>query len=368
MAHCDLTYQVALSMLSGIGGKLGRQLISTFGSPKKVLEASSQELIKTSCIGPKLSQSIIQERYDVLRRAEKEVQACTEKNISILFYTDKDYPSRLRRLADAPILLYQRGETDLNVHKVISIVGTRAADQYGARIIQEFLEELRQLEKLIVVSGMAYGIDIMAHREAIKQNIPTVGVMANGLDIIYPSVHKNTAIQMVNTSGCLLSENPLGTTPDASKFPARNRIIAGMSDIVLVVQAKNKGGALITASFANQYNVEVAAVPGNIHADNSQGCHQLIQQHQAHLITSAQELCTLMNWQEGPPQAIQKKLFIELSPEEALIHQHLSQKSMHMDELLSCTELTPGQLSNALLQLEFNGILQTLPGKRYILK
>ncbi|MEH0155338.1 DNA-processing protein DprA [Limibacter armeniacum] len=362
----DKRYQVALSLLPKVGGATCRQLLSYIGSAEKIFNSSFSDLIHVPQIGEKTARNILAHLDTALSEAETELAICQQHNIQPLFLSDTAFPTRLRNHHDCPIILYYKGNANLNASKVVSVVGTRNSTEYGKRITSLMISELQKLDDILIISGLAYGIDICAHRACLEHQIPTVGIMANGLKMVYPNAHYQTA-QTITQNGGLLTENPFHSKPDGAKFPARNRIIAGMSDAVIVVEAKAKGGALITAEFANDYGVEVFTFPGRITDTASEGCLNLIKQHKANLITDTEDLIQHMNWDKGNSQPIQKKIFIDLSPQEQMIMQLLHNSPMLIDDLCLQSKIPMGKLSGILLQLEFHGIVKPLPGKKYIL-
>lgn len=359
----DKLYQVALSLAPGVGNMISKQLISYLGSPEEILKTPLAKLIKIPGIGPKTAQGISNPSH--LLKAEKILKECSDDGSTIHYFTEPDYPSRLKLLDDSPCLLYKKGELNLNTPKSIAIVGTREATRYGKKITEELVEHLASID-CQVVSGLAYGIDIIAHKKCLEMGIPTVGVMANGINTVYPSEHKSIAKQMCQ-NGALLTENPPGSVPSPPKFPARNRIIAGMTDVTLVIEGATKGGALITASIANSYNKEVFAVPGPIDAKYSQGCNQLIRYHQAHIYTGFDDLTSIMNW--GDYETVQKT---RLKPDhltelENTVYDFLnsSQKSCTLDEISRLTQVSILELLPVLLTMEFSNLIKTLPGNEY---
>ena len=253
----EKVYQIALSMVPGIGDINARKLVSYCGSAKEIFNKNRSKLAAIPGIGTHTAQAI--HGFNAFAKAEDEVYACEKAGIDILFYTDKDYPYKLKQAPDSPIILYYNGEKVLNTEKIVSIVGTRNATSYGKLFVEKLIEGLIP-HKALIISGLAYGIDIHAHKSAISAGLPTVGVMASGLDIVYPNTHKGIAMQMLKDGG-LLSETPLGVKPEAHFFPARNRIIAGLADAIVVVEAARRGGALITAEIANSYSRDVLPFP-----------------------------------------------------------------------------------------------------------
>ncbi len=278
----------------------------------------------------------------------------------------------MKQVADAPSLLYFRGNCNLNNSRIIGLVGTRKATSYGRIVVENLMEELQKYNPL-VVSGLAYGIDIAAHRAALINRIPTLGVFASGLDIIYPALHKKTAIEMLEQGGWL-GEHPPGTQPEAHFFPARNRIIAGLCDAIIVVEAAEKGGALITADIANSYDREVFAVPGPINARYSQGSNNLIKRHQAHLLSSVKDLEYILNWdlalKESKTTKQEEKIPAGLTDQEEKVVGVLLSKGneLAIDDLSWQSQVPINQLAAILLNLEFKGLVKALPGKRFRLK
>ncbi|UII19303.1 DNA-processing protein DprA [Fulvivirga ligni] len=355
--------QLALNFIPGIGSYSIKQLVSYAGSASNVFQLTKSRLLKIPGIGKVTSEAILNNKP--LEKAEQELKRAEQANIKILLYTDAEFPKRLKQINDAPSLLYYKGNSDLNTSKIVAIVGTRNASEYGKEVTQTIIEKLKQHNTLIV-SGLAYGIDIQAHKHALKNNLPTIGVMASGVNIVYPALHKQVAIDMTEKGG-LISEHPLDTKPEPHRFPARNRIIAGMSDAIIIVEAAKKGGALITAEIANSYNKDVFAVPGKIADKYSQGCNNLIKSNKAHLMTGVEDLEYIMNWQlddEVPETVIDLE---NLSKEERQVILELKNEnnSILIDNLSWKTNIPVNQLSSILLSLEFQGLVKTLPGKRY---
>lgn len=358
--------QVALHFIPGIGHYLIKQLISYCGSAEEVFITPKNRLLKIPGIGAITANSIT--NHYPLKEAEKEFIRADKEDTKILLYSDADYPKRLKHINDAPSILYYKGNTSLNGRKVVSIVGTRKATDYGKSVVDVMVKELARHEPLIV-SGLAYGIDIQAHKASLKNGLPTIGVMAGGMNMIYPAVHKSTAQKMIDLGG-LLTEQRFDSQPDAPKFPARNRIIAGMADAVIVVEAAARGGALITAEIANGYNKDVFAVPGPIHHPYSAGCNNLIKSNKAHLLTSLADIEYIMNWttevKDDPSQILSAEI-AKLSGNEKLIADELVKNNgpLPIDKLSWSTQITVNQLASILLQLEFKGLVKSLPGKQY---
>ncbi|HYG02626.1 MAG TPA: DNA-processing protein DprA [Chryseosolibacter sp.] len=355
---------LALHFIPGIGDHLIRQLVSYCGSAERVFQLPKGKLLKIPGIGGVTADAIRQGKP--FADAEKEIRKADKEKVTLVFFTDENYPSRLRQINDAPSLLYLKGNIDFENPKVVGIVGTRKATAYGRDRVDELVADL-VAHKPLVVSGLAYGIDIHAHKQAVKHGLSTIGVMGSGIDVIYPASHKDTAKQMMENGG-IATEHRFGTLPDAHNFPARNRIVAGLCDCVIIVEAAEKGGALITAEIANSYNKDVFAFPGNIGQSHSAGCNNLIKSNRANLITTAKDLEYIMNW--DPATAPKKKPTQNLDkfqPDEQKVIRTLmeNKNQLAIDELSWKTNLPISQLASILLQLEFNGAITSLPGKRY---
>jgi DNA processing protein len=369
MEHRASVAEMALVMVPGIGDVMVKHLVSYFGSAEGVFRAQPGKLMKVPGIGEKTVQAIKTSQF--FDQAASEIDQLAQHGAFPVFYTSPVYPNRLKRVMNAPPILYFKGTADLNSPKVVSIVGTRNATDYGRACIDQLLGELQAMPGLLVVSGLAYGIDIYAHRTCLRLQIPTVGVMANGMDRIYPNVHRQSAQLMTENGGGLLTEIKMGVKPEAHYFPERNRIIAGMADVVVVVEAAEKGGALITAEFANSFGVEVMAVPGNIINPYSAGCNQLIKNHKAHILTKAQDLIELMNWDisgekshKKGPHLIEDEAWGE---EEKKVVALLRNGPMHIDELSYKSQIPLNRLASTLLALEFSGYVKPQPGKQFVL-
>jgi DNA processing protein len=356
-------FQVALSLAPRVGDMYAKQLISYLGSAENVLKTPKAKLLKIPGVGDKTATGISDP--SLLSKAEKILNDCEKDKVNILHFTDSEYPNRLKLLDDSPSLLYCKGDFDLNFEKGIAVVGTREATKYGAKICNEFIEQLLSIN-CVVVSGLAYGIDIIAHKKCIELGIPTIGVMANGIDSVYPSSHKSVALQMLE-NGALITENPPGSKPDAPKFPARNRIIAGMTDVTLVVEAAAKGGALITAEIANSYNKEIFAVPGNLDSPYSAGCNNLIKQHKAHLFTDFEDFASSMNWGKFEKKKKASPKELNLEGKQTQIYDLLlkNNRSYTIDEISRLTQISILELLPQLLDMEFANILRSVPGNEY---
>ena len=314
-------------------------------------------------IGPQTVDAILSKAY--LREAEEELSFIQKHKIELLWLEDVGYPKRLKHCEDAPLLLYFKGNGDLNPRRTVSIVGSRNATAYGKRICEQLVQDLQPYE-VQIISGLAYGVDVLSHRQALKHDISTIGVLGHGLDRIYPAAHRDIASKMLEHGG-LLTEFPSGTNPDRQNFPMRNRIIAGLADVTVVVEAAFKGGALITAEIANTYNRDVCAFPGGIDQEYSAGCNYLIKTHRAHLIRHAEDLGYLMNWDIEQKSTESRQLPLhpaDLSKDELKVYNFLrEQEQATIDEIALYCDWPQSKLAIILLEMEINGHLLSLPGK-----
>ena len=359
----DLLYQIGLSLLPEIGSISGRKLVNAAGSAKEVFKLPKKELLLIPGINRKMVNGI---NDTVLKQAEKEVRYIDKHNIRPLFFTDKDYPNRLKHCEDGPLILYFKGKTNFNVPRVISVVGTRIPSEHGKSICEKFIEEIAIADPLII-SGLAYGIDVCAHKAAMKHQLETVGVLGHGLDRIYPALNRKTAEMMLEHGGWLTEFLP-GTLPDRQNFPMRNRIVAGISDATIVVESKGKGGSLITANLAFGYNRDVYAFPGRPDDPLSRGCNNLIKNNIAMLINNGKDLLKSLNWepQDGKEKQVQKSLFQEFSSDEQKIVEIIMDSREHsIDEISIKSKLPASKTAALLLSLEFKGVVKSLPGKIY---
>lgn len=341
-------------------------MLREFGDAEQIFRLSKTALTKAPGIGVKrLGQADFDE---ALRRAETELMFIEKNNIDVLFYTDQRFPKRLKNCHDSPLLLYARGNANLNMQRVISIVGTRNATDYGRNLCRQLVEELQEYN-ILIVSGLALGIDVAAHKECLRTGVPTVGVLGHGHDRLYPSQNKGTAEKMLENGG-LLSEYPSGTNPDRENFPQRNRIVAGMADATVVVEAGLKGGALITAEIANSYNRDVFAFPGRLSDEYSEGCNFLIRNNKASLLTCVADLAYSLGWEKNtelkntPEQLIMP---IDLSDGERVIYDMIREHKnpLAIDDLSIKTNMPTSQLAMTLLDMELQGFIRSLPGKTY---
>lgn len=367
----EIISTIALTKLKGLGLLNARTLMDTLGSATEVF-AHRKDIVS---LIPDASQRLIAALADTgsaLKTAEEEMEFIEEKHLKALTLYDENYPQRLKECEDAPLVLYSCGTADLNSQRIISIVGTRKCSEYGREVCQNFIADLkRYYPDTLIVSGLAYGIDICAHRAALDNGMSTVGVLAHGLDTIYPSMHRKTAADMVHQQGGLLTEYTTHTTPEKGNFVRRNRIVAGMCDACIVVESSQRGGSLITAELALEYNREVLAFPGRVYDECSKGCNNLIRSQQATLITCAEDLLQAMGWknplEKAPRQkAVQQDLFPELTDEErAIVNTLKNVDDKHVNQIAIDTNIPYARVSMLLFDLEMNGIVKALGGARY---
>ena len=361
----DLVYQLALTLVPNIGDVHAKILIQHLGDAKSVFTARQSILEKIEGIGSVRARSIKQ--FDAYKSAEDELKFIEKYKIKTLFITDRDYPKRLLNCYDSPTILFYKGAADLNASRIVAIVGTRTNTEYGKQFTEKLVKDLED-QNIIIISGLAFGIDAIAHKSALKNNIPTIGVVGHGLDKMYPYEHTGMAKEMVKQGGGLLSEFFSGTKPDKHHFPLRNRIVAGLSDATVLVETHVKGGSMITAKLADAYNRDVFAVPGRTTDKASSGCNHLIKHNKAIMLTDSEELLDVMGWMEKKKNASkkQRELFIELSAEEKIVLQLLQEKeTVHIDEINLKSGLNSSAVAAAILNLELQNVIASLPGKIY---
>ncbi len=360
-------HQIALSMLQGVGPKTARLLVAYMGSATAIFESKSN--IKTTVPGFSRERFRSLNRTKALLDADNTMNFIEKNNISTHFFASNDFPYRLKQCPDAPIVLYSKGKPLLNYDRSVAVVGTRNMTPYGKMIVHRLIDHLKSFD-VQIVSGLAYGIDNEAHRRSVTNDLSTIGVLGHGLDRIYPARNRKTASDMLEArdSG-LLTEFPHNTLPDRENFPQRNRIVAGMTDATIVVESGAKGGSLITAHLANDYNRDVFAFPGNIDQEFSKGCNSLIANNKAHLITCGKDLTNLLEWEKsGVRKPIQGSLFENLNGDEKKIVKLIKEfEKVSLDVLSFRLKQPVGLLSGLLLGLEIKGIVMMLPGQKYML-
>lgn len=362
----QLQYQIALTLVPKVGGITAKKLIAYCGGVEAVFKEKKSALYKIPGIGHTVVNAL--KNHGIFEQARQEVEFINRYKIKPLFYTHPDYPTRLKHCDDSPILLFYKGTADLNKQKVIAIVGTRNITDYGRHKCQEIIEGLKKHDPLII-SGLAYGVDARAHKVSVDNHLETVGVLGHGLDMIYPPLNKPLAEKMIKSNGGLISDFVSKTKPDRENFPKRNRIIAGMADALIVVEAALTGGALITANIASSYNRDVFAVPGRTGDLYSQGCNMLIKTLKAALVENAGDIEQAMGWEEESRRnrlSIQQKLFMELDDQEKVIVELMKQNGdTSFDLMVQKSGVSFSKLSSLLLNLEFKGVISSLPGKMF---
>ena len=363
-----LKYKIGITLIKGVGNCVAKNLIAYLGCVEAVFKEKQQNLAKIPGIGDVLSKEITSQ--NVLARAEEEIEFITKNNIQTTYFTDRDYPYRLKECADSPIIIYSKGNCNLNDGKFIGVVGTRNATETGKENCKKLITDLSETNpNIVIVSGLAYGVDICAHKAALDAGLPTIGVIGHGLDRIYPAIHRSTAVKML-PQGALLTEYLSQTNPDRQNFVQRNRIIAGLCDAIVVVESAVRGGALITAEVANDYNRDVFAFPGRVNDEWSAGCNALIKNNKASLIETADDILRFMNWEKqnsGTASNIQTTLFLDLSDEEQTVVNVLrqNQDGIQLNELAIQLEKPISKISSMLLEMEFKGVVKCLPGNVY---
>lgn len=364
MQEEEIIYRIALTSVPGIGHYIARVLLSAAGSARDVFKMPAAKLEKIEGIGKTRASNI--KAFKDFSAAEREYDFCRRKDVRILSITDPAYPKRLLHCDDGPFILYTLGSADLNASKMIAIVGTRNNTDHG-RQVTESLTETLSAAGATIVSGLAFGIDTIAHKIAVKEGAPTIGVVGHGIDTIYPAQNRPLAKEMLENGGAIITEFPQGTKPDKQNFPSRNRIVAGMTDATIIVESNINGGSMITAVCAGEYNRDVFAIPGRFNDAKSSGCNDLIKQNLAALITSGEDVIKALGWNEksvAPKK--QRALFTDLSPEQKTILDLFENvESLHVDEIAFKTGMTQSALAQSLLFMEMENLIRSLPGKMY---
>ena len=363
MDYTYLHHQIGLTLLHNVGPVRARHLLELLGGIEPLFQLNNSEL--QAITGYKRSFFLGMKRDEALAESDRTINHLYKNDIRPSFYTDSTYPRRLGNCQDAPLMLYQKGALDLNDKQWVSVVGTRASTNYGKSIVQDLIESFRDRD-IVVVSGLALGIDGYVHNYCLDYNVPTVAVLGHGLDRVYPYRHRGLS-KRIEEHGSLITEFIPGTNPDRENFPKRNRIVAGMCDATIVVESKRRGGSLITADLANGYNRDVFAFPGSVYEETSAGCHELIKNDLAHLIQTPTDFLRYMDWNEGDKKKspAQSKLFVELTDEQKLIVDAIRAKPIHIDVLSGRVEKPISELNVSLTILEMDGVIQQLPGKLY---
>jgi DNA processing protein len=363
----EILYTIALTQIPLIGSTIANKLIDRCGSAEQIFKEPSRHLSRVEHVSTAIIDSIASTKSTALNIASQELDYIEKNKVTVFLRKDKTFPVRLASCIDAPVILFGQGNLNLNPEHSIAIVGTRRLTEYGSLITKKIVKELSSYKEIQIISGLASGIDTVAHQSALQNSLSTIGILGHGLQTLYPATNRKLALKMRENGG-LITEFTSNVIGDAYNFPKRNRIIAGMADAILVVEAHERGGALITANIGFSYNRDIFTVPGRIGDKASEGCNNLIKYNKAGLITSGEDIVKAMMWDDTPQKAKQKKLLFDLNPEEQLIVDALQTKNgLNIDELTIITKLNISVLTMTLLLLEFKGILNCLPGKRYVL-
>ncbi|MFH6934122.1 DNA-processing protein DprA [Flavobacterium sp. FlaQc-30] len=363
MSDQELFYVLALMRVEGVGDIMAKKLLSNFGNAEAIFKANSNQIAAVDGVGNVLMKNLKDKK--VFEKANAELEFIKSDGLKVSFFQEKDYPERLKHCIDSPVLIFSSGNINLENRKIISIVGTRQITAYGTEFCRKLIEDLTPLDP-VIVSGFAYGVDIVAHQLAIENNLQTIGVLAHGLNQVYPKTHKKYMAKMEENGG-FLTEFWSSSNPDKENFVRRNRIVAGMAEATIVIESADKGGSLITANLANDYNRDVFAVPGRVTDKYSQGCNNLIKTQKANVLTSAADLIYILNWNvENKPKSVQKQLFVELDDCEQKIYDFLLKNGKELLDIIAIEcDLPLFKLSGTLLNMELKGVVRPLPGKLF---
>ncbi|MDX1830111.1 MAG: DNA-processing protein DprA [Lutibacter sp.] len=364
MLEEDLLYVLALQHVKGIGDINAKKLISHCGTAKNVFKEKRILLEKINGIGSFTIRHLADSNN--LKEAEKELNYILKNNIKTSYYLEENYPDKLKHCIDGPILIFKRGNISIKKQPIISIVGTRKITSYGRGFCEQLINEIKEYNP-IIISGFAYGVDICAHKEAIKNNLQTIGVLAHGFEDFYPKVHKKYVTEVENDGG-FITDFWHNETPLRENFLKRNRIVAGISDATIIIESAEKGGSLVTADIANSYSRDVFAVPGRSFDKFSKGCNNLIKQHKAAMLTSSQDLIEFLNWdlEKKPKKEIQKQLFVELNETEQQVVDYLVKNGKEvLDSIAINCNVPIHKATTILFNLEMKGVVKPLPGKLF---
>ena len=365
MTDTELVHALALVKADGVGDIIAKKLINHCGSAENVFTAKPSFLKRIDGVGEVLIKNL--KNKTIFQKATSEFQFIKENDINVVYFLEDNYPERLKHCIDGPILLFATGNINWNTRKVISVVGTRQITSYGSEFCKKLIEDLAPLQP-IIVSGFAYGVDIVAHQAAMDFGLQTIGVLAHGMNQVYPKTHKKYIAKMEKNGG-FLTEFWSTSNPEKENFVKRNRIVAGISEATIVIESADKGGSLITATMANDYNRDVFAVPGRVTDKLSQGCNNLIKTQRAHLLTSAADLIYILNWEletKASSQPIQKQLFVTLDYEEEKIYDYLQKNGKQLLDIIALEcDFPVYKISSILLNMELKGVIRPLPGKLF---
>lgn len=363
MSDQDLFYLLALLKVDGVGDIMAKKLLTHFGNAEAVFKAKTNQIAAIDGVGSVLLKNF--KDKSVFERASRELEFIHSNNIKASFFQEEDYPDRLKHCIDSPVLIFSAGNINLKNKKIISIVGTRQITSYGTEFCKKLIEDLAPLDP-VIVSGFAYGVDIVAHQLAMDYNLQTIGVLAHGLNQIYPKTHKKYAAAMEENGG-FITEFWSTANPDKENFVRRNRIVAGMTEATIVIESADRGGSLITANLANDYNRDVFAVPGRVTDKYSQGCNDLIKTQKANVLTSAADLIYILNWNiDNKSKPVQKQLFVELESDEQKIYDFLLKNGKELLDIIALQcDFPIYKISGLLLNMELKGVIRPLPGKLF---
>ncbi len=363
MIEQDLFYLLALQRVEGIGDIMAKKLLTHFGDSESIFKAKATQLTAIDGVGSILLKNL--KDKSVFEKATQELRFIVDNAIDVAYFQDENYPERLKHCIDGPVLLFTSGNINLKNKKTISIVGTRQITSYGIDFCRKLIEDLAPLDP-IIVSGFAYGVDIVAHQLAIEFNLQTIGVVAHGLNQIYPKTHKKY-VAKVEQNGGFMTEFWSSSNPDKENFVRRNRIVAGMTEATVVIESADRGGSLITANMANDYNRDVFAVPGRVTDKYSQGCNNLIKTQKANVLTSAADLIYILNWDlEKETKPVQKQLFVTLDNEEQKVYDYLLKTGKEVMDIIALhCDFPIHRISGLLLNMELKGVIRPLPGKLF---
>ena len=367
MSHEEIYYTLALQKIDGVGDIVAKKLLQHCGNAEAIFKEKPSNLSRIDGVGTILLKNL--KDKSVFEKAQEELKFIEENDISVAFFQDDNYPKRLKHCIDSPILLFSSGNIDLNNRRIISIVGTRQITSYGTEFCKKLIEDLAPLNP-IIVSGFAYGVDIVAHQAAMDCNLQTIGVVAHGLNQVYPKTHKKYVGKMEQNGG-FMTEFWSSSNPDKENFVKRNRIVAGMAEATIVIESAEKGGSLITANLANDYNRDVFAVPGRTTDKYSQGCNDLIKTQRAHLLTSAADIMYILNWEiesqaQNDKNVVQKQLFVTLEDDEQKIYDYLQKNGKQLLDVIALEcDFPIFKISSILLNMELKGVIRPLPGKLF---
>lgn len=363
MSDQDLFYLLALLKVDGVGDIMAKKLLTNFGTAEAIFKAKSNQIAAIDGVGAVLLKNL--KDQTVFEKANLELQFIKSNNINVSFFQDESYPDRLKHCIDSPVLIFTAGNINLKNKRIISIVGTRQITSYGTEFCKKLIEDLAPLNP-VIVSGFAYGVDIVAHQLAMENNLQTIGVLAHGLNQIYPKTHKKYVAKMEENGG-FITEFWSSSNPDKENFVRRNRIVAGMTEATIVIESADKGGSLITANLANDYNRDVFAVPGRVTDKYSQGCNDLIKTQKASVLSSAADLIYMLNWDiENKAKPVQKMLFVELELDEQKVYDFLLKNGKELMDIIALQcDFPIYKISGLLLNMELKGVIRPLPGKLF---